>query len=878
MHRCYLWVLALLGSVAVAASSRAVEGEHQHVCRYCSGGLPADALGDETVSRKYAPDRQVDVLHIKLDVTPDFNARTIRGTAAIHFQTLSRPLTTLRLDGVDLRVSDVRSSRTIRDYSVGKTEIAIVFRDPIEPGEEAWVEINYSAEPQRGLYFRTAEMGYPEGDDHLWTQGEPHESRHWYPCFDAPNERSSTEVICRVPDGMTVLSNGRKTAETTDRASGQKSVRWIQEKPHANYLICIVAGYLHGVFDEHEGLPLAFYTQPSLAQYAESGFRDTARIMAFYEQEIGVAYPWEKYFQTTIADFMWGGMENTTITTLNQRAVFDDATENVYTNRGLDAHELAHQWFGNYVTCKDWSHLWLNEGFATYYTHLYEGHRFGREALLYGLYRDAENNVLLDRDDPKPIVYRQYDRPSEQFDYRAYPKGSWVLHMLRSRFGDDLYREAIHLYLERHALTHVETEELREAFEDVTGETLDQFFDQWVYHAGHPQLEVSYDWLADEQLAHISVRQTQELSDQVLLFDFDTRLRFVVDGEPLQHPIEISEREHDFYVHLPGEPTVVRFDPDYTVLAKIEFEKSDDLLEAQLKETDDVIGRLRAAEALGERATEASVAALQEAFVGDPFYGVRMKAASALRKIGDDRAFEALRANWEQDDARVRQHDVRQLARFYRPEAENLLLEIAVEEENPAVVAAALAGLDKYAGERVNEALEQALVDEQFRKDRAAAALRAIGRRRNAQFQEAVLETVRRESAVHDPQLIAAGLRTLAKISTRKKHQPKAYQMLADYLDHDRPAVRRAAAAALGTLGDPRARMLLEPLARQTSRRRLAEAAKSALKQLDKKQPAAPQELIELREQLRSLQEDFEELEETVEEIEQKSEAAESSS
>jgi aminopeptidase N len=283
--------------------------------------------------------------------------------------------------------------------------------------------------------------------------------------------------------------------------------------------------------------------------------------MAFYEKEIGVPFPWDKYDQVTCADYHWGGMENTTITTLTQRTINSDDVENVRSSRSLDAHEMAHQWFGDYVTCKDWSHLWLNEGFATYYALLHERHQFGQDAFNYGLYLDARDDIFVQDKDERPIVYREYKDPGEQFDFRNYPKASWVLHMLRSLVGEDLYREAIRNYLKRHALSDVETEDLREAFEEVSGRPLDKFFDQWVYHGGLPKLKVTYRWLAEDRQAHVTVEQTQETNGKVLLFELETKLRFVVDGKPIDEPIKIDGRRHDFYVSLPEKPEIVRFDP-----------------------------------------------------------------------------------------------------------------------------------------------------------------------------------------------------------------------------------------------------------------------------------------------------------------------------
>src|SRR5207247_3810189 len=195
--------------------------------------------------------------------------------------------------------------------------ITVTFAGPIPAGKEASVTIAYRAEPTQGLYFRTPEMGYKPEDMHLWTQGEPFEARHWFPCFDAPNEKFTSEVVCRVPEGMTVLSNGRLVSEEKEAGSGLVAVRWLQDKPHANYLLALCAGYFKKVADQYKEVPLAFYTPASQIAQAATSFRDTKDVMGFFEQEIGVPYPWAKYDQVCVEDFGWGGMENTTLTVLN---------------------------------------------------------------------------------------------------------------------------------------------------------------------------------------------------------------------------------------------------------------------------------------------------------------------------------------------------------------------------------------------------------------------------------------------------------------------------------------------------------------------------------------------------------------------------------
>src|SRR5437762_1197810 len=488
---------------------------------------------------KYARDREIDILHLALDVTPDFKLRTVAGKATLRFKPIARTFQELKLDAVDLAVESLTATETILGYQVTDKQIVVTFEQPIPPAKEASVTITYRAEPASGLYFRTPEMGYKEGDTHLFSQGEEIEARHWYPCFDSPNEKFTSEMICHVPDGMTVVSNGRLVAEEKD-ANGWVAVRWLQDKPHVNYLISLVAGYFKKVEDKYKDVPLAFYTPPSEINEAPNSFRDTKDIMAFFEQEIGVPYPWAKYYQVCIYDFTAGGMENTSLTILTDSTLHPTSFENLHDSEGLIAHELAHQWFGDLVTCKDWANVWLNEGFATYYEKLYENHKHGRDDFLYGMYHSAKA-ILVHANQTNAIVRRDFKSPDEQFNYLAYPKGSWILHMLRGEVGEELYRRAIKTYLQRYQFGNVTTEDLKAVFEELSGRSFDQFFDQYVYHAGHPELNVAYSWDEKSKLAKVAVQQTQKLSADVLLFNVPLTVRFKSKSGTQDRQITVKE-------------------------------------------------------------------------------------------------------------------------------------------------------------------------------------------------------------------------------------------------------------------------------------------------------------------------------------------------
>jgi aminopeptidase N len=310
-----------------------------------------------------------------------------------------------------------------------------------------------------------------------------------------------------VPEGIVVLSNGRKISEEKD-ADGLMAVRWLQDKPHVNYLVALVAGKLKFIEDKYRDIPMRFWTPATEIEYAKNSFADTKPCMEFFEKEIGVPYPWDKYDQVCIQDYHWGGMENTTLTTLNINTLFPDGYEGLRSSQGLVAHELAHQWFGDLLTCKDWSHIWLNEGFASFYDLLYTEHKDGRDEFLRDLYQSAKA-ILAQSNLVKSIVWRKFGRPEEQFDYLAYGKGAWVLNMLRQQLGPDLFRRIVQTYVERHKFGTVVTDDLRAVIEEFSGRSYDQFFDQWVYHTGYPVLEVDYSWDEKSKLAKLSIRQTQ---------------------------------------------------------------------------------------------------------------------------------------------------------------------------------------------------------------------------------------------------------------------------------------------------------------------------------------------------------------------------------
>lgn len=867
-HSLLLYLFFILGPPVASPLSAAQCGWEWCACKGKLGrhllASPSGATGSHP---KYAPDRKIDVSHVRLDLSPNFENRSLKGKVDLTFAPVAKPIDEVRLDSVDLDIEKVVATVPIESWDTSKSELIIHFEETVEAGTEVTVTVHYEVFPKHGWYFRTEAMGYPPGDDHFFTQGEPERHSHWFPGYDYPNERFTSEVICRVPEGMTVLSNGKLVNETT--AGGVSTFHWLQDKEHVNYLISVVGGFFRHLEGTHGDLPLAFYTPPSYFAEAENSFRDTARILPFFEKEIGRAYPWDKYYNVCVADFLAGGMENTSVTTLTTGTLFSSESENLRSSHRLDAHEIAHQWFGNLVTCKDWSHLWLNEGFATYYTHLYEGEKNGEDAMRYGLYRDAQR--LLSNSDTKPIVWRGYSDPMEQFDYRAYPKGSWVLHMLRSQLGEELFRECVHTYLERNLNDVVVTSDLAEVFEDKTGQSWDRFFDQWVYHGGTPKIKVSYSWDQGKKLAKVRLEQTQKTGDRVMQFHLDVPIRFIgEDGKSTYVLAELREKARDFAFSLPGKPKIVRIDPDLTLLAAFDFKPANALLFAQLENGDDIIGRILAAKQLGGRKDAASLMRLGSLLAKDPFYGVRIEAVNSLAKSQSLAGLEKLTEGEKQEDARVRKALVEAVAKFYRPEAFQYLKGVLESESNPLIVTEALEGLGKYPNEDVAPLLTKALSRESYQHAVAVSVIRALRIHGDPNHSELVEEHIKQNQSRFRTRDIGRALDTVAFLARNEPVQRKktVREFLGDYLGDPRESLRPLVIDAFATLEDPAGIPVLSGIVSAGDKDSADyKAAIDAIESLNAEKKQAD-EVRDLRKEVLDLQREFSELNKKLEALE----------
>ncbi|MFZ1018294.1 MAG: M1 family metallopeptidase, partial [Candidatus Cybelea sp.] len=478
----------------------------------------------------FGPDKVVEVEQIDLHVTPDFETESLDGVCTLTVRALDEPVSRLTLDAVDLEISRVEPSAS---FNARDGKLEIVFEKPIPAGERASVAVTYRAsKPRHGLFFVKPTAEHPEKVAHVWTQSQDQYARYWFPCLDYPHEKQRTTTTIVVPKGMFALGNG-ELVERRDEG-GQTIFRYRQDVPHSTYLMTMVAGPFVEVEQGsagRNGVPVYYYVLPGHEGDGERAFANTPKMIERFEEKIGVPYPYARYSQIAVSDFIFGGMENTSATTQTDRTLHDETAHIDFSSDPLVSHELAHQWFGDLMTCRDWEHAWLNEGFATFMEAVWREADLGADEYLYNIYHFV---LAYQREDShryrRPIVCNVYRDPIEIFDRHLYQKGAAVLHMLRGELGDARFWRSIARYANDNAQRSVETIDLVRAIEAATGRNLRGFFDQWVYREGYPILNVGVSWDAQRRVATLTIDQEQAIDDEHPPYHFDVEIGFAPDA------------------------------------------------------------------------------------------------------------------------------------------------------------------------------------------------------------------------------------------------------------------------------------------------------------------------------------------------------------
>ena len=770
-----------------------------------------------------ASDRAVDIQNIRLELRVDMKNKTVAGNANLTFRCV-RPTRTVSLDAVDFEVQRVRvqvgkESIDPARFTVDGKKLVVDLGSRIQPGQEGTLEIAYRVrEPKDGLHFFAPSKTDPDTPRLLWSQGETSTNRYWIPCIDEPDQRQTTEVIVTVPEGFEAVSNGKLAERHSNPTDKTATFDWRQEIPHPSYLVTLVVGEFDVVTHDWEGIPVMYYVPKGHRSEAEPTYGRTPEMLSYFSKRFGVHYPWAKYAQVTCFQF-GGGMENTSATTMGDRILLDKRSLLDRTSESIVSHELAHQWWGDMVTCRDWSHTWLNEGFASYAEALWDEHARGRDEYAYNMDRKAARAIAGGKD--RPVMDRHYPDTQSMFDDRSYPKGAWVVHMLRNRLGDDAFWKGIQRYGSENKFHSVETVDLRRCLERTAGRDLERFFYDWLERPGNPDLTVATEYLPDVQQAKLTIQQTQAGEP----FEIPVKIALTCAGakEPIVLEEMMTEKELNLRIPLPGPLERVDVDPDQAILTELKETKSQALWRAQLLEGPNVPARLRATQHFAQSKAESDHELLAQAFAKEKFWGVKIELATALGTAKGAVCRKALLQGIRDSDARVRRASLDGLAKFDRDAAIATVAKEILQKGDPsyAVEGAALAAFAKHAPKEALAVLTPWISKPSHQDVLASAALAALG----ATEDPAVLDTLLNWTDAAKPRIHrAAALRGLAQLAKSKglsdaqRHQ--IVKILVGGLETDDQFVRFTLLQTLPDLGPQAASALplLDKLAQSESR------------------------------------------------------------
>lgn len=602
-------------------------------------GTPFDPARAEL---HYPPDLGLEPRHLAIDLSVDVAAHRIEGTVTHTVIVRRDRMQSITLDAVDLDVAAVtgEGGAALSFRNDGK-RLTVRWPAPLSAGEERSFTVHYAAErPVSGLYFSQPSDAYPDMPWYAVTDHETERARHWLPCIDLPNVRTTLDIRLRAEERLTILANGYLVEETV-HADGTKTAHWRLEQPCPSYLLCFAVGEFvradDGEFDDGEKrIPLAYFCSPlHTPDDLRRSFGRTKSMLAWMTAKLGRPFPYPKYFQWA-APGVSGAMENISLVSWDERYVLPEALAPEWTwlLDAVNVHEMAHSYFGDAVVCRDYAHAWLKESWATYIEQVYREETGSQDEALYVYYEHAAAYFEeADKEYRRPIVHRTFDSSWDMYDRHLYPGGACRLHTLRHELGDDMFWAAVRDYLATFHNRVVETDDFRLILEKHSGRSLGRFFDQWFHRPGYPDLKVTFEYDAEASRGVFTVEQQQvNEAEGIPLFHFQSAIAWSIDGVLASAPIRVEKSNQVFMFPMVKAPEMVIFDPDAAVLHKLSFNPGDDLLRRQLTDGPTVLARIHAVKELAGTGRYANVQAILDAYKKEPFWGVRCEMASALKK------------------------------------------------------------------------------------------------------------------------------------------------------------------------------------------------------------------------------------------------------
>jgi len=665
------------------------------------------------------------LVHTSLDVRFDWEKRHLMGKATLDLKPYFYPTSTLVLDakGFDINAVTDGNGKALK-YDYDGAFITIELGKEYTRNEQYRVKIDYVAKPDelvaggsiaitddKGLFFINPDGKEKEKPMQIWTQGEPESSSCWFPTIDSPNENTTQEIFITVQDKYKTLSNGTKVSSKKN-GDGTRTDQWKQDIPHAPYLFMMTVGDYAVVTDTWKGKVVDYYVEPEYEKFARKIFPNTVEMLGFFSDLFDYEFPWDKYSQIIVRDYVSGAMENTSAVTFGEFMQGDERFLEDYDGESIVAHELMHHWFGDIVTCESWANLPMNEAFATYGEFLWIEYKYGEAAAgnhlrqYLGAYLGEANNVA-----KKELIRYRHDTAGDMFDSHTYQKGGHVLHLLRKYVGDEAFFKTLNLYLKDNEYSSVEIHNFRLAMEEVTGEDLNWFFNQWFFRAGHPILDIQIDYDEAKKVSVINLSQTQDED----VYKLPLAVDIYVDGKVVRENITMTEREQSFEIGVASKPDVVNVDAEKILLGEKSVKLSKDEYVHLLKNGPKYLDKYEALYGLQDHQNEEVVQDAMIAAMDDPYWATRSRAALNLDMSRDaikEKALDRVKKMASSDEkSTARQSALQVLTGLEDPSTKDLFVKTIETDLSYGAVGDALKGLikvDKETGLAEAKKLEKA--------------------------------------------------------------------------------------------------------------------------------------------------------------------------
>jgi aminopeptidase N len=667
-----------------------------------------------------------DLVHTKLDVKFDYKKRYLYGKEWVTLRPTAYPTDSLTLDakGMDINtVALVKDGKNIALNYVYDSLFLKIQLDKIYNSKESYtVYINYTSKPNqlktkgsaaisdaKGLYFINPDSTVKGKPVQIWTQGETESSSAWFPTIDKPNQKTTEEITITVPGKYVTLSNGALISQKKNN-DGTRTDTWKMDKPHAPYLFMMAVGNFKIYHDKWKNIPVDYYLEPEFAPYAKDIFGLTPEMIGFYSSKLGIDFPWNKYAQIVVRDYVSGAMENTTAT-LHGDFVNQTRRELIDGSEGEEviAHELFHQWFGDYVTAESWSNLSVNESFADLSETLWLEYKYGNDAGDEHNYKAMQSYLRSASAKTKNLIRFHYADKEDVFDVVTYQKGGRILNMLRNYLGNDIFYKGLNYYLTQNALGNGEAQQLRLAFEKASGKDLNWYFNQWYYNYGNPEVKISYKWDDKSKTETVYITQTQEQD----AFKLPMKIDIYSAGKKESHNYFMVSKSDSLMYKVSAKPDLVNVDADKILLWSKTDDKTLEQFAFQYTNAGKYLDRLEALNAAKLKLADPLSQKIMLMALADKFEGIRLAAINDLNLDNEDLKNAALPIliNITQNDpkTKVRAAALTVLASLgdkgYLP-----LFNQALKSQSYAVQSAGLnglAGIDAYAAFKMAKSLEK---------------------------------------------------------------------------------------------------------------------------------------------------------------------------